>query len=332
MFALAMGGDSCSPAKAGVQLRGRPGPRLRRGTGGTLSPQLPADGPNVRTGHGGTSRHHRGVTSVVSPRTASRLARRPAFAGSTRWLAIASRPLACARRLMFRYGVGKRVEQRREALPRLGLGIGGAVLAQLPRGGEAAGIEPGQQPHQQPVARHALLRDQSALLPDLLGAAVDRAIEGDGGEPPDGELVRRVPGRGEGRRAGAQLIGRARGEARGGAGEMDRAGLGEGGEEQPLPLGAPAGEALAAVLQRDAVEGGGGDGGSPSGPPGSSAGDSAGGRSRWARPRSARSRAPAKGSARPPRPPPPRPPHAGRSPPPNRQTPRPSILLPCDAS
>src|SRR5204863_490132 len=117
----------------------------------------------------------------------------------------------------------------------------------------------GAQPHQQLVARHALLGDQIALLPDLLGAAMDGAIEGDGGEPPHRQLVRRVPARGEGGRAGAQAVGRARGETRGCGGEVDRAGLGEGDEEQALPLGAPAGEALAAVLQRDSVEGGGGD-------------------------------------------------------------------------
>lgn len=101
----------------------------------------------------------------------------------------------------------------------------------VPRGGEAARIEPGEQPHQQPVARHALLRNQIALLPDLLGAAIYGAIEGESGESPDRELVRRVPGRGEGRRAGAQPVGRVRGQAGGGAGEMDRAGFGEIAEE-----------------------------------------------------------------------------------------------------
>ena len=90
------------------------------------------------------------------------------------------------------HDVGKPVELRREGLPRLGLGIGGAVLALLPRRGEAAGIAAGEQPHQQFVARHPFLRDQLAALPDLLDPAGDGAIEGDGGEPPDGELVRRI--------------------------------------------------------------------------------------------------------------------------------------------
>src|SRR5690606_21219056 len=95
---------------------------------------------------------------------------------------------------------------------------------------------------------------KSALSPDLLGAAVDGAVESEGGQPPDGKLVSRVPCRSERGRAGAQPIGRTRGEARSSAGEMDRAGFGEVGEEQPLPLGAPAGEPLAAVVQFDAVE------------------------------------------------------------------------------
>jgi hypothetical protein len=134
------------------------------------------------------------------------------------------------------------------------LRIGRAALAQLPRGGEAARVEPGEQPHQQPVARQALLRDQFAFLPHLLGAAVDRAVEGDGGKAPDSELVLRVPRRGERGRAGPQPIGRARGKARGGAGEMDRPCLGEVDQQHTLPLGTPAREALAAVLQLDAVE------------------------------------------------------------------------------
>src|SRR5687768_8877456 len=36
---------------------------------------------------------------------------------------------------LFRYGIRERLEKRREALARRRLGIGAAVLAQLPRGG-----------------------------------------------------------------------------------------------------------------------------------------------------------------------------------------------------
>ena len=85
-------------------------------------------------------------------------------------------------------------------------------------------------------------------------ARCGRAVEGDGGKAPDSELVLRVPRRGERGRAGPQPIGRARGKARGGAGEMDRPCLGEVDQQHTLPLGIPAREALAAVLQHDAVE------------------------------------------------------------------------------
>ena len=71
---------------------------------------------------------------------------------------------------------------------------------------EAPGVEPGEQPHQQLVAGHAPFGDQFAVLIDLLDAAVDRAVEGDRREPPGGELLRRVPRRGERRRADAQRL------------------------------------------------------------------------------------------------------------------------------
>ena len=60
---------------------------------------------------------------------------------------------------LIRDGVGQRLEQRGEARARLGLGVGGGVLAQLRRGGEAPRIEP----------RHvaALEADIDALQEDL---------------------------------------------------------------------------------------------------------------------------------------------------------------------
>src|SRR5690606_37832727 len=113
-------------------------------------------------------------------------------AGAREWSQCSQWPWRLSRRC-----VRQRLELRREALARGRLGIGGAVVAQLPRGGEAARVEPGEQPHQQLVARQALFGDQLAFVPDLLGAAVDRAIEGDRREAPDGELVGGVPRRGE---------------------------------------------------------------------------------------------------------------------------------------
>ena len=71
--------------------------------------------------------------------------------------------------------------RRREAVGGLGLRIGIAAL--LPRQGEALGVEPREQPHQQLVVGHAPLGDQHAVLKDLLDAAVDRAVEGDRRQP-----------------------------------------------------------------------------------------------------------------------------------------------------
>jgi hypothetical protein len=97
-------------------------------------------------------------------------------------------------------------------------------------------------------------------LIDLLDAAVDRAIEGDRGEPPGAELLGHAPAGVEGRRADAQRLGRADGEPRGGGGEVDLAGLGKHGQEQPLALRAPAGEPLAGGFEGNAVEGHRGEG------------------------------------------------------------------------
>src|SRR5207302_10876455 len=85
-----------------------------------------------------------------------------------------------------RHDVGDGFEQRGESRGGFGLRIGIAAL--LPRQREALGIEPGEQPSQQLVARHAPLGDQLAIAIDLLDAAVDRAVEGDWRKAADSQL------------------------------------------------------------------------------------------------------------------------------------------------
>jgi hypothetical protein len=82
--------------------------------------------------------------------------------------------------------IGEAVEQGREGGLSVALRIGGGILVAFPGEGKALGIEAAQQPHQQPLARHALFADQLALVIDLLDPAVDGAVEGEGGEATDG--------------------------------------------------------------------------------------------------------------------------------------------------
>ena len=93
--------------------------------------------------------------------------------------------------------VGQAVEQGGEGRLCLRLGIGREVLVAFPRQSKPLGVEAAEQPHQQPLARNALFADQFALVIDLLDAAVDGAVEGEGGELADRELLRGVPGAGE---------------------------------------------------------------------------------------------------------------------------------------
>ena len=57
-------------------------------------------------------------------------------------------------------GVGQVGEERWERPVHQALRIGFVARAALPRRGEAVGIEPGEQPHQQFLARHAAFADQ----------------------------------------------------------------------------------------------------------------------------------------------------------------------------
>ena len=137
-------------------------------------------------------------------------------------------------------------EQGGEARLRIGLRIGGGVLVAFPGESEALGVEAAEQPHQQPLARHALLADQLALMADLLDPAMDGAVEGERGQASDGKLLRGVPRGGEGGRADPERISGARRQASGPGRKMDRAGLRQSLDVPALPGGVPAADRLAA--------------------------------------------------------------------------------------
>lgn len=129
-----------------------------------------------------------------------------------------------------------------------------------PVAGAAARQQVLEQEHQQLVRRRARLAHPLALAPELAHRALDRALEGNGGEAQRRQPQRLVPGVGEGGgiAALAQPIGGARGDAGLAARLRDAARLGEHGQEGALPLGGPA--VVAGALAGDGAivgEGGG---------------------------------------------------------------------------
>src|SRR5206468_12235375 len=84
---------------------------------------------------------------------------------------------------------------------------------------------------------------QLAVAVEAVGASVQRAVEGDGGEPRRAQRQGRVPGARKALRSGlvAQAIGRARGNSGDSGGLSDRSGQREMFDELALALRGPAG-------------------------------------------------------------------------------------------